>query len=105
LSLATVEKVKAAIPVQKDGESALLDAMNLQLPSSIELVELDNGKGNKAEEYIELRNNIVAVQAAMSRTYLERASTLKNPPLGTYESSFGISRSLSQLASSAKSQS
>jgi hypothetical protein len=78
LLLATAEKVEAAILMQKDGESALLYAMNLQLLSLIELVELDNGEENKAEEYIELCNNLVAVQAAMSRTYLERASTSKN---------------------------
>ncbi|KAI4659435.1 uncharacterized protein J4E78_005863 [Alternaria triticimaculans] len=78
LSLATAKNVEAAIPLQKDGGSALLNAMNLRLPSSSELMKLDNGEESKEIEYLELRNNIVALQAVLSSTYIERASTPEN---------------------------
>jgi len=78
LLLATAKKVEAAIPMQKDGGSAFLNAMNLRLPSSNELVELDNGEENKQVEYLEIRKNVLALQAALSSTHLERASTPEN---------------------------
>lgn len=56
----------------------MLNAMNLRLPSSSELIKLDNGEESKEIEYLELRNNIVALQAVLSSTYIERASTPEN---------------------------
>lgn len=51
--------------------------MKIRLPSAEELVRLDQGDAAKSDQYLELRNNIVATQAALSSRHLQRATKPK----------------------------
>jgi fido (protein-threonine AMPylation protein) len=73
LSLATARTVEAAIPkITSKSARVFEEAIKLRLPSAEELVRLDHGDTADADHYLELRNNIVATQAALSSGHLER---------------------------------
>lgn len=75
LSLATARRVKSAMPkVAFMTDHVFKEAIKLCLPTAQELIRLDSGDVSMSERYLELRNNIVATQAALSCRYLERAS-------------------------------
>lgn len=54
------------------------EGLNVCLPSAQELIRLDFGDAAMSKNYLELRNNIVATQAALSGRYQERASKPKD---------------------------
>jgi Fic family protein len=75
LSLATARRIKAGIPkVMPNSAHIFEEAMKYRLPSAEELVRLDQGDAAKSDQYLELRNNIVATQAALSSRHLQRAT-------------------------------
>ncbi|CAN9134501.1 unnamed protein product [Alternaria alternata] len=75
LSLATATRIEAGIPkVMPKSKHVFEEAMKIPLPSAEELVRLDQGDAAKSDQYLELRNNIVATEAAMSSKHLQRAT-------------------------------
>ncbi|CAN9373979.1 unnamed protein product [Alternaria sp. RS040] len=75
LSLATVRKIEAGIPkVMQTSKHVFEEAMKTPLPSAEELVWLDEGDAVKSDPYLELRNSIVATEAALSSKHLQRAT-------------------------------
>jgi Fic family protein len=75
LSLATARVIEAGIPkVMPTSEHVFEEAMKIHLPSAEKLVRLDQGDAAQSDQYLELRNNIVATQAALSSRHLQRAT-------------------------------
>ena len=75
LSLASARRIKASLPkVTPKSEHVFEEAMKIRLPSAEELVLLDQGTAAKSDQYLQLRNNIVATQAAISSRHLQRAT-------------------------------
>jgi Fic family protein len=75
LSLATARRIEAAVPkAMLKSEHVFEEALKIRLPSAEELVRLDQGDAAKSDQYLELRNNIVATQAALSSRHLQRAT-------------------------------
>lgn len=66
LSFATARRIEAGIPnLVPKSEHVFEEAMKIHLPSAEELVRLDQGDAAKSDQYLELRNSIVATQAAL----------------------------------------
>jgi Fic family protein len=75
LSLASARRIEAGLPkVMPKSEHVFEEAMKFRLPSAEELVLLDQGTAAKSDQYLELRNNIDATQAAVSSRHLQRAT-------------------------------
>jgi hypothetical protein len=75
LSLATARRIEAGIPkVMPTSKHVFEEAMKIPLPSAEELVRLDQGDAAKSDQYLELRNNIVATEVALSSKHLQRAT-------------------------------
>ncbi|CAN9094307.1 unnamed protein product [Alternaria alternata] len=70
-----LDEIEAGIPkVMPKSKHVFEEAMKIPLPSAEELVRLDQGDAAKSDQYLELRNNIVATEAAMSSKHLQRAT-------------------------------
>jgi Fic family protein len=75
LSLGSARRIEAGIPkVMLKSEHVFEEAMKIRLPSADELVQLDQGDAAKSDQYLELRNKIVATQAALASRHLQRAT-------------------------------